>query len=342
LAGVGNIFLIYLIGKKLFQSKKTAIFAAFLLSFETLSFTQSRIGMNDTYFIFFLLLAIYFLIWDKFLISGFFWGLSLASKWTAVYFIFVLIFYLSWRFVKEKEKFNYIFLIISYTFLPFLIYFSSYLPFYFIGHPNLSQNIDRQSKVVKLIETVCSKIGFSHNICDNTAIIWNIQQQMFWYHTKLDATHPYQSSWYTWPFTFRPIYYSLEDFGTSTAKIYAIGNPAIFWGGFSALIYLAWIFIKRPEFGKGLILVSYFAFFLPWALSPRIMFLYHYLPSIPFLILGTAVILEKIWIKKNGKVFVISFLSLCAFLFFYFYPHIAAWPISLMWNEQYFWFPSWR
>lgn len=387
LAGIGNILLIYLIAKKLFR-EKVAIFAAFLLTFETLSFVQARIAMNDTYFLFFLLLAIYFLIRNQFLLSGFFWGFSLASKWTAIYFVFVLFFFFLYNKLKKNDVylllsmsililllieyqhlfifqpifwnliffsiilfFIYFFLskvkspvkiVICFGILPFIIYFLSYLPFYFIPHPTLEQRIDRQSKVVIAIENVCPNLGFSQKICDNTAMIWNIQQQMYWYHTKLVATHPYQSMWYSWPFDTRPVYYSLETEDTKTSKIYAIGNPAIFLAGVLAIFYLLYLFFKRRDFKNGLVLVLYSAFFLPWAVSPRIMFIYHYLPAIPFLILGLSCVLAKFWAKEFGKIFVVCFLALVTLFFIYLYPHIASWPVSFSLDEQYYWFSSWR
>lgn len=310
LAGVGVVFLTYLLGKKLFENWRLGLIAATLVAFETLIFTQSRVGMNDIYFLFFILAAFYFLISNKFLFSGIFFGLAAASKWTAVYFLLIVAFYFGWKFFKEKIKFNFFLLTISYLLLPILIYLASYLPFFLQGR----------------------------NLID----FWHLQQQMYWYHTKLEATHPYQSSWFIWPFNLRPVYYYLNDTGEKVAKIYAIGNPAIFWGGLVALWFTIISMIQKSDFKLVFLIFSYLAFFLPWAISPRIMFLYHYLPSVPFLILLLAYSLEKLWGNKIGRILAASFLLITIGLFIYFYPHIAAWPLSENWDEKYYWISSWR
>ena len=309
-AGVGIIFMVYLLGKKIFNNAPIGLIAAVLLTFETLTFTQSRIGMNDIYFLFFILAAIYFLISEKYLISGIFFGLSFASKWTAVYFLLIAAFYFGWRFFAEKKKFNYLLLIISYLLLPILIYLVSYLPFFAQGR--------------------------------NFGNFWHLQQQMYWYHTRLEATHPYQSPWYTWPINLRPVYYFLENYDNHVAKIYALGNPAFFWGGLIALWFAIVLIFQKLDFRLLFLIVAYLAFFLPWAVSPRIMFLYHYLPSIPFLTLLLGFLLSKLWQNRLGKISTICFLLLAISLFIFFYPHVSAWPVTLGWDEKYYWLGSWR
>src|SRR3990172_1532899 len=60
LAGVGIIFLVYLLTRKLFHSQFIALVASLLFIFENLLFVQSRIGMNDVYFMLFMLIALWF------------------------------------------------------------------------------------------------------------------------------------------------------------------------------------------------------------------------------------------------------------------------------------------
>lgn len=308
-AGVGVVFLTYFVGKKLFNNR-VGLIASALITFETLTFVQSRIGMNDIYFLFFILAAFYFLVSDKFLPSGIFFGLAAAAKWTSTYFLFIVAFYLIWKFFKEKIKFNLLIFITSYLLLPVLIYLGSYLPFFLQGR--------------------------------GWADFWHLQQQMYWYHTKLTASHPYQSAWFTWPLDLRPVYYYLADIGGKFAKIYAVGNPAIFWGGLVVLWFSIVTIFQKLNFKILLLLFSYFAFFLPWAASPRIMFLYHYLPSLPFLILLIAVNLDKVWNYKFGKILTIGYMLVACGLFIYFYPHVAALPVTGGWDNQYYWISSWR
>jgi len=349
LFGVGIIFLTYLLGKKLFKSEPVGLFGALLLSFEGLTFVQTRIGMNDAYFLFFMLLSLWFLLSKRYFLSGLFWGASLASKWTALYTIFIFGFYFIYQFVqmdkKERLKFigRMVFTIpICFIVVPIFIYFLSYLPFFFLEHPMIAQQVDKKSAIVKIEQTVCPTLGFSQKICDNLAVLWSIQQQMYWYHTRLSATHPFQSAWYSWPFDARPVWYYVRSEDSKVANIYNLGNPVILWFGILALFHTLWQAVKTRSFALIFVLLSYVAFWLPWAMSPRIMFFYHYLPSIPFLTLAISYLLLSGWQNKLGRVLIVGFLVLSGLIFFYFYPHWSALPVPKWLSDSYFWFPSWR
>ncbi len=348
LAGVGIIFLVYLLTKKLFNSRFIALTASLLLIFESLLFVQSRIGMNDAYFIFFMLLTIWSLLSRRYLLTGLFFGASLASKWTSVYIIFIFAFWFVNEFLKktgaERKLLIKKALIrgpIFFGLIPVIIYFLSYTPFFFVSDPTIAERIDRRSKVVMIEQALCRPV-LANDFCDKMAIVWNVNQQMYWYHTRLKATHAYQSLWYTWPFDLRPVYYYVGNFGDKIAQIYAFGNPAIFWPGILAVIYTVYKFIKKPTFSLGLVICGFLGFWLPWALSPRIMFLYHYTPSVIFLAILLAIALNDFWQLKGGKVVVLGYLLLVIATFAYFYPHVAAVPVSTNFNNYYFWLNSWR
>ncbi len=85
LAGVGSVAFIYLLGKRLFESEVVGMAAAFLMVFEGLFFVQARMATPDTMLVFFILGAIYFLLSDRPLLAGVFFGAALATKWTAVH-----------------------------------------------------------------------------------------------------------------------------------------------------------------------------------------------------------------------------------------------------------------
>lgn len=316
LFGVGIIFLTYLLGKKLFRSELVGLIAALILSLDGLLFVQSRIGMNDVYFLFFTLTSIYFLLNRDYLASGLFLGFSLSSKWTAFWTIFVVSFFLLHQVFLNREKIrDYLFRTIplwlfSFILVPSIVYLSAYLPFFIQGR-ELSD-------------------------------FWDLQKQMYWYHTNLEATHPYQSLWYTWPILIRPVWYFVSSQGGLVANIYALGNPLFFWFGLFALLAVGLKTIKVHPFPRIFTLFLYFIFFTPWVLSPRVMFLYHYLPSLPFLAIITGFFLNEISSTKWGKIFTFSFVGFCALIFLYFYPHWAAVHVPRWLSESYFWLPTWR
>jgi predicted membrane-bound dolichyl-phosphate-mannose-protein mannosyltransferase len=298
--GTGSVLLIYLISKELFKDQLLAIIAASVFSLDGLSLVMSRIGMNDTYMLFFMLFSLYFFIKEKDFLSSFGFGLALASKWSVIWVIPIL--FVLWLRRKKKFKLS----LIWYIVVPPLMYLATYLPMFLTGH----------------------------GIVD---IWWGMQKQMWWYHTRLRATHPYTSSWWSWPFLIRPIYlYTSSEVGGMVSRIYAMGNPIIFWFGLvSIVISFIYSFLERNK-RLALIVFSYLIFFVPWAASPRIMFLYHYLPSIPFLAIATAYVL-----RRNPKLMT-GFLVVSLMAFIYFYPHFTGLNIPIWLDKSYYWFSSWR
>lgn len=299
LLGVGSIFLIYLLAKVLFDDEAIGLMSAGVFSLDGLGLVMSRIGMNDGYVLFFSLLAIYLFLKQKNFTSAIAFGLAISSKWSAIWSL--PIFFVIW--LKRKNKFelpNLWFLV-----LPIAIYLLTYSQMFLTGH--------------------------------SLKVWWGMQQQMWWYHTGLKATHAYSSPWWSWPLLIRPIYlYTSDEINGTVARIYAFGNPLVFWFGFTSVIISAlYAFFERNK-KLGLVVFSYLIFFVPWALSPRIMFLYHYLPSVPFLAIATGYVL-----RRNSKlIFAYSLIGLL--LFIYFYPHWAGLQVPLWLDKSYYWVTSWR
>lgn len=302
--GVGSTLLVFLIGQRLFANASFAFLAAFLFSLDGLPLVMARIGMNDSYFLFFVLAATYFFLNERVIFSSFTLGLALASKWSAVWAVPVL---LATHFLMGKRlKKNYLFFLV----LPPLVYLFSYWPFFTSGH-SWEQFIE-------------------------------VQKQMWWYHTNLEATHPFTSSWWSWPLMLRPVWLFVDYQKEAVANIYAMGNPLIWWGGLASLFLALYEVIRRKDRRLTLLILSYFIFFLPWALSPRIMFIYHYLPAIPFLCLILALGLAKVGLVKERGKWVALFLIFTILVFFFFYPRWTGIALSLRLADWYYWLPSWR
>lgn len=330
--GIGIIYLTYLLSLEIFKNKKIGLLAAFLVSFDGLLFVMSRVGMGDVYFLFFLLAAIYLAIKEKYFWTGIVLGLSLATKWTGVYLLLVagLIFLVKmfFRFQKKHrpiaiELLNYWAIgITCFILIPAVIYLLSYTLFFTSGH-TWDQFIE-------------------------------LQKQMWGYHTNLEATHNYQSKAWTWPLMLRPVWFWVKYEETKIANIYNFGNPIIWWAGLLVLplaIYQAIKeFTRKRRFQLGIIIFCYFSFWLPWIVSPRIMFLHHYLPAIPFLSILIAWFLNKIQKQKfkiygwliNGRLLVFYYLLLVTLSFFFFYPISAGLLIPKNLVKYFFWIPSWR
>ncbi|HTK03287.1 MAG TPA: glycosyltransferase family 39 protein, partial [Alphaproteobacteria bacterium] len=300
LLGVGIVYIVYRLGKDIFKDEIVGLLSAAVFSLDGLPLVLSRIGMNDSYLLFFALLSIYFFLKQKNFWSAVAFGLALASKWSAIWALPIL--FLLW--LRRKNKFS-ISLFLSFIIFPISIYLLSYLPMFLSGH--------------------------------DLSIWWGMQQQMWWYHTGLRATHPYTSLWWSWPLLIRPIYlYTSDEIGGMVSRIYAMGNPIVFWFGFTSVIVCAIYSYLEKNKNLAFVVFSYLIFFVPWAASPRIMFLYHYLPSIPFLAIATGYVL-----RRNPKLVYWVF-GIGLLVFIYFYPHWAGLQIPLWLDRSYYWVSSWR
>lgn len=301
--GVLSVYLIFLLAIKLFNNQNIALISAFLFSIDGLNFVQSRTGMNDTYLVTFILASLLFFLNKKYFISSLFFSLAFASKWSAVYllplYFSISLFYIfPFKFSSYKLLDKILYALkkgLYFMLIPPLIYLLVYLPFFTLGHT------------------------FNQ--------FTQLQQQMWWYHTGLKASHDYSSAWWSWPLNLYPVWYFVDYQGNNIANIFASGNPVLFWLGTVSILLTLWEFIKKRSQKLGLILLGFFAFFLPWALSPRIMFLYHYAPSIPFLCLILGYQLGNGLKEKRDHKIVYLLIITCIISFIFIYPYLVGLPI---------------
>jgi dolichyl-phosphate-mannose-protein mannosyltransferase len=324
----GTLLILFtaLLAWELFESRLLSLLAAFLASIENLLFTQARIAMNDSHLVAFILLCFYFYIrWRKdpentkfLLISGLGLGLALSTKWSAlfVYFVILIERLTSWwkspNLIPSFKEIKW--LAISFIILPVAIYMLSYSHFFWFGYS--------WDEFVRL------------------------QRNMWWYHTNLTASHPYQSKPWQWLLNLKPVWmyvdYSRNDQGY-IANIYNTGNSVILYLG---LICVGWavrdLQKKKWSWQLWFCVIAYFMFWVPWLRSPRIMLFYHYMPAIPILCILTALRLEKMWLE-GGKKPVIAILVLATAWFALFYPHNTALHMPKAFVESvYHFIPSWK
>ncbi len=78
--------------------------------------------------------------------------------------------------------------------------------------------------------------------------IWRHQLQMFNYHSKLEATHPFSSPWWQWPLMIRPIWlYQGKGLPPGQiSSIVSLGNPAIWW---EVLLFFSFL-LSFPSFER--------------------------------------------------------------------------------------------
>ena len=323
ISGILMIAVMYVFAKELFKKRKYAIFASLLMAFDTFHFAQTRMGTVDSHLILFILLASYFMVkYTKnnktfcLVLSGIFFGLSVSVKWTGLYGGIALAIIFFTHLVKNK-KLNIKNLLkgtLFFVVIPLFIYSSLYLIF-----PN-------------------NKLNHTTNF----ESIINQQKDMYNYHSKLNATHYFSSKWYTWPISYKPVWYHQEILNNDTKEtISGIGNIVIWWMGVIGFLYSLIKLIRKKDKQSFIIVVSMLSLWLPYAFIGRVMFLYHYFPVLPFMMLGIVNLFKSIEEKYKLKYLIPLYMIFVIAFFIIYYPVISGIETPVSYIEKLRIFDSW-
>lgn len=171
----------------------------------------------------------------------------------------------------------------------------------------------------------------------------------------LGMDHFFYSPWYEWPLMMTPMYYASAAFkpeGMSYA-IFCFGNPWVWMVGLAGIGYALYcwfkghiyriadregvIHLRRKDWNvaPAFILIGLLAQFLPWVLVPRGTYIYHYFASVPFLILGTTLLLHRITQKwpKQGWWIWSGYLVLCLIWFIILFPYASGITVPEEWLD---------
>lgn len=316
-------------------------------------------------------------------LSGLFMGLSIASKWTGCYAGVGLALLFFWslyrrfaqsleaRGMNAREKgvrtaaaeiyrrplITLACCLAFFVAVPLVIYYVSYIP-YFLPYTPSGVTVKR------VIEAAVGDY-FSSGFMGG----------MLGYHSTpgLGMDHPFYSPWYEWPIMVKPMWYYSGAYrtGSTSQTIEAFGNPVVWWGGLVAMIAVGCVWLLR-HFSRGeglllhsrqndmrpaILLIGFAAQFVPWMLVPRGTYIYHYFPSVPFIILAIALCLDLL-ADACGRPIVIgeeralnarrvpAILTVCVLaaalgLFIAFFPYISGVTASNEWLRAMQWFRGW-
>lgn len=333
LAGILMIPLMYAFGRMMF-GHRMGLFCAFIFAFDFMTFAQTRIATIDSFVTLFILasyLCMYayvklgevpypihaMLIRSSIFLagSGLFIGLAIATKWQGLYGLVGLpfLFFPAWYAVYKRDKkeawITFAGCFAFFIAIPIVVYLLSYIPF------------------VRAMDTGG---GFLYTVIAN-------QHHMFLYHSELLDGHPFSSRWWEWPLLIRPMFYYASTTPDGLRRgISSFGNPAVWWMGIFALVYA----LKKFDQNRNIvyfILVAYAAQFLPWVFVDRATFIYHYFPSVPFVVLLIAFFFRDQEPRVTG-----AYGALVFALFILFYPVLSAAPVSISFVETFLrWLPAW-
>ncbi len=351
-------YLIRILTKRSFP----ALFGALLFSTDFMHITTSRIATLEPMSVFAILLMYIFLIrWcntsfldrplnaslKELLICGIMTGIGISVKWTAcysavglaiLYFWSMALRYWEYRklcslpqetidvlndrersvltrvnaFPRDVMK-TILWSFLFFLLIPIVIYYLSYLP--------------------------CRITGSGWSI---TAVTDQIRY-MYNYHTSLDATHPYQSTWKQWLLDERPIWYYCKSIaGGGFHTIACFSNPVLCWSGLVSIVYTLVHAVRTRSFASIVILVGYATALAPWLLVDRCVFAYHFYPTSFFMILSLACLSDDLirfapkfrWIPA-----LLAVLSIAAFLIYL--PVLTGFETTLDYVHALEIIPSW-
>ena len=335
----------YLLLKKLFGGRAVPTLGTLVFATDFMHYVQTRIATIDTYAVFFILLMYLFMYLyisreslKALALSGLFFGLGAASKWTCIYAGagLAVIWAAHWalRFIRDRAEEaasepaepvlpafinNCLFCVVFFVLIPGVIYYLSYIPY---GRAEGAGLFSRE---------------YLRIVLDN-------QKFMFSYHSGVNSEHPYSSRWYQWVLNIRPILYYLEYFdGGKRSSICAFLNPALCWGGLLSLFVLLYTAIFRRDKKAAFILAGYAAQLAPWMFIGRTTFEYHYFPSSVFLVLAIAYVFELMRLnRRKWAVYAVCFTLGSLGLFILFFPSLNGLAVDRSLASTLMgWLPTW-
>ncbi len=376
IAGVLVILVVYQLARSTLNNASVALLAALLTSLDGLLLVQSRIAMNDIFVTLFILLALW-QYWvfrqvghpSKLWLTGLLIGLAISSKWSGVFALGVILSFeiiratnvllthnwqkphqqqvwLNW--IKTASK-----TLVALVVLPAIIYLLSYSQMWLQG-----KDWAHFTEMHHQIWYYQTHLDATHP-AQSRPLQWALNLKPVWYY--VDYQTPTYATWFK-PQPFR-------------ADIYAAGNFALYWFGFLAVMaslakaidqlwktirssYPRSLTCQRSKAVKRLkptLLIStslqhllasplfflsfaYFAVWLPWILSPRIMFFYHYAPAVPLMSILLSYWLVHLLQRRSKWMRYLAIIMLGSIVLCYivWFPHWTGISLPTAWKNNFY------
>jgi dolichyl-phosphate-mannose--protein O-mannosyl transferase len=358
-AGIVTVALLYLLARKVLGSTLGATLASGLLGIDFLHFVQSRTSMLDIFIPMFGVAAMLFVAYDRDrmlamldrppderphglldrpwrLAAGAAGAGAVASKWSGgMVLMIVILLTVAWeigsrrrdgqprpwrRFAREELKSIAVWLVIA----PIVMYGLTY---------------------AGRIGGSYTDVPWAEDAWVNN--VWNQQFSMADFHDDLDATHSYQSPWWSWILLKRPVSYAYCGGDSCDPKtppgevkeVLATGSPFVWGASILAVLFALWRWVRRWEWWKpkrdavstvggteGVVVAGFLLTYLPWIAltwNRDAVFIFYILPTIPFMCLALAWVATRIGWTWEAKTALGLFGAGAALLFVFYYPILA-------------------
>ena len=314
------------------------------MAMDGLLLVESRFGLINIYILLFGMLSQLCMVmalkrsrqrWFWVIATGLMLGASISVKWTGLAYIVGLIAIAAYAWSHYRQTLNAAQIVIGLIILPIAFYFGQWIP---------------------------------HLIINPERDIWELHRQILGFHQNLgvgktEPIHPYCSPWWSWVLLIRPIAYFFETRPNSMVEfVHAMGNPFLYWlSAIALLICLTFLIASKVRFPPKIltnipnqersqliwfsfyVTASFFANWLPWSLSRRCIFLYHYMPASVFAFAALALLVSLMWRSplKNMRAIGSAIFVAIAIGFLFWLPIYIGLPISSVYLRVLMWFPSW-
>ena len=338
-AGVLCVALLFVLARKVLKSTVAATLASGLLALDPLHLVQSRLAMLDIFVALFTLLAFTAIVFDRDdtrregarsfrpwrLAAGVSAGLAVSAKWSGLLAVAgILALTIVWA-VNDRRK---------------------------DGHARpLRRAIVEEWPtvigwlvVVPLLTYLITFAGrlegsvFQAPWADGSwwRAWWDRQHYMFSTSRGLSSNHPYQSPPWSWPLLKRAVSYYFETPNDEYSEILATGNPFVWWTSMLSLVAVGYAWIRKRGHAEGFILAAVAWTYLPWLVlagdRPAV-FLFYFLPVLPFLFLAPAYLAARIGASWEARAAIGLYAAAAIGIFAFFYPVLTKVPLAE---------PSWR
>lgn len=403
LFGVATVLMTMALARRLSFSWQVATFAGILAVCDGVLLVSAKFGMLDIFQVFFIVAAAWALArdhqqmrerlhdallsggmgtspfgprfgfrWWRFT-AGVFLGLSLAVKWSGLYYIMFFGLLCVFSDLALRRKYGIRRYIVgtlirdtpaalaSLVAMPVMIYVWSWRAWFasetaVYRHAKVDGTIGEDSWLMHLPEPMAGWFYYHSSVLD--------------FHASLTSSgghhHPWDSKPWAWLAGARPIlYYSSTDLecsggGECRKMLYLFGTPAIWWLVVPAVLWGLWSLIIRRNRAFLIPLVGFAAGFLPWlAAFDRQMYFFYATAFIPFVIVLLALALGQMvghgkpirwrWVTRiaggtmrRGTFAAACYLALVVAMFFYFAPILYGFIIPESWYQSMMWLPSWK
>ena len=334
IVGSISIVLMYFTAKKLFNNKLFSVFAAALISLDGLHLVHSRTALLDIFLLLFIQIAVLAFLHTRYWISALALGLACSVKWSGLYVLIALAFYvlvldirrnryLGSEFpIREMVRKSFLLRFLQFGILPVVTYVASWFSWF------------------------ATNTGWDRNYSSNPLFsLWHYHSEILNFHTKLDDTHPYSANPWSWLIQGRPtsfFYETPKNCGgpSCSQEILALGTPILWWAATLALLVTIGYWVSKRDWQAEILLVVIAASYLPWfAIQERTMFSFYAIAFEPFFLLTLVYLLSKV--VRNQRKIAIAFTAIVLVNFFYFLPIFLGLPITYnSWSDR-MWLPSW-